>query len=106
MLALLRPQLQVTLVEPRLRRVAFLREATRATGREDVLVFRGRHDEYEGPAAGTVLVRALTLALGDLARLTLPGGLVLILGRPLAPAPGFAEEPSPAANLHLYRRST
>lgn len=105
-LALLRPELKMTLVEPRLRRVAFLREAIRATGRDDVVVFRGRHDEYPGRPARTVLVRALTLALADLARLIEPGGRALILGRPLAPAPGFTEEPSPAPSLHLYRRST
>ena len=105
-LAILRPALEMTLVEPRMRRVAFLREATRVTGRADVKVFRGRHDEYPGPAARTVLVRALTLALADLARLTLPGGLVMILGRPPAPTPGFAPEPWPGPGLHLYRRST
>lgn len=105
-LALLRPTLEVTLVEPRMRRVAFLREAARATGRQDVRVFRGRHDEYPGPPARTVLVRALTLALPDLAELVQPGGLVMILGRPPAPAPGFAPEPSPARDLHCYRRST
>ncbi|HVQ31383.1 MAG TPA: RsmG family class I SAM-dependent methyltransferase [Vicinamibacteria bacterium] len=105
-LALLRPTLDVTLVEPRMRRVAFLREAARAAHREDVKVFRGRHDEYAGPLARTVVVRALTLPLLELARLLEPGGLVLILGRPLALAPGFTEEQSPAPNLHLYRRST
>ena len=105
-LALLRPTLEVTLVEPRLRRVAFLREATRVTGREDVKVFRGRHDGYPGPPARTVLVRALTLPLADLAGLTEPGGLVMTLGRPPRPAPGFAPEASPGADLHLYRRST
>ena len=105
-LALLRPTLEMTLVEPRMRRVAFLREATRATGREDVKVFRGRHHEYPGPPARTVLVRALTLALPDLAGLVEPGGLVMILGRPPAPAPGFAPEPSATPDLHCYRRST
>ena len=69
-------------------------------------VFRGRHDEYPGPAARTVLVRALTLPLADLSGLTAPGGLVVILGRPAAPAPGFVKQPSPAPDLHLYRRST
>jgi 16S rRNA (guanine527-N7)-methyltransferase len=105
-LALLSPHLEMTLVEPRLRRVAFLREATRVTGRPDVQVFRGRHHEYPGPPARTVLVRALTLALADLAGLTGPGGLAIILGRPPAPAPEFAPEPSPTPGVHLYRRST
>ena len=105
-LALLRPTLEMTLVEPRLRRSTFLREALRATGLSAVKVFRGRHDEYPGPPARTVLVRALSLPLRELAGLTEPGGLVLILGRPPAPAPGFVEEPSPLADLHRYRRST
>lgn len=105
-LALLRPELVVTLVEPRMRRVAFLREAARAAGREDVTVFRGRHDEYPGPPAGTVLIRALSLPLSALAPLTDPGGLVVVVGRPPVEAPGFAEERSPAPDLHLYRRST
>jgi 16S rRNA (guanine527-N7)-methyltransferase len=105
-LALLCPSLDVTLVEPRMRRVAFLREAARATHREDVKVFRGRHDEYPGPLARTVVVRALTLPLGDLAGLLEPGGRVLILGRPPAPAPGFTQEPAEAPDLHVYRRST
>ena len=105
-LALVRPKLEVTLVEPRMRRVAFLREAARAAGREDVKIFRGRHDQYPGPPAGAVLVRALTLPLADLAPLTEPGGLVVVLGRPPAPAPGFSDEPSPARGLHCFRRST
>jgi 16S rRNA (guanine527-N7)-methyltransferase len=105
-LALLRPDLEVTLVEPRMRRVAFLREAARATGRKDVKVFRGRHDEYPGPAAATVLVRALTLRLAELAPLTEPGGLVVVLGRPPALAPGFSQEPPLAAGLYCFRRST
>jgi hypothetical protein len=89
-----------------MRRVAFLREATRAAHREDVKVFRGRHDEYSGPLARTVVVRALTLPLQELSRLLEPGGLALILGRPPALAPGFTEEPGPARDLHVYRRST
>ena len=43
-LAALRPDLPVTLLEPRQRRWAFLREAARATGRADVDVRRCRHD--------------------------------------------------------------
>lgn len=105
-LALLRPELALTLVEPRMRRVAFLREAVRAAGREDVKVFRGRHDEYPGPPARTVLIRALSLPLLALTPLTEPGGLVVVMGRPPLPAPGFVEERSPAPDLHLYRRST
>ena len=65
-LALLRPELPVTLLEPRARRWAFLREAARAGGRPDVEVLRARHDDIRrprrrhrhapgaGPAAGRV----------------------------------------------------
>lgn len=105
-LALLRPSLDVTLVEPRMRRVAFLREAARATDRPDVKVFRGRHDEYPGPPAEIVVIRALTLALGDLRGLIAPGGLVMILGRPPETAQGFTSLPCPVLDLHLYRCST
>jgi len=105
-LALLRPSLDVTLVEPRMRRVAFLREAARATGRPDLKVFRGRHDEYPGPPVQTVVIRALTLALGDLRGLLVPGGLAMILGRPPKAAPGFSLEPSLVQDLHLFRCST
>jgi 16S rRNA (guanine527-N7)-methyltransferase len=105
-LALLRPDLEVTLVEPRLRRWAFLREATRVTGRSDVRVFRGRHLEWPGPPAETVLVRALALPLGELRALVRPAGRVLVLGRAPAPAPGFQAEPGPAPFVHVFERST
>lgn len=105
-LALLRPDLDVVLVEPRARRAAFLREAARATGREDVEVFRGRHDAWPGPPARTVLLRGLRVPLAELVHLTAPGGTVLVLGRPLEPSPAFSSEASPTADLHVYRRST
>jgi 16S rRNA (guanine527-N7)-methyltransferase len=105
-LALLRPDLEVVLVEPRARRWAFLREAVRAVGRADIEVFRGRHRDYAGPPAETVLLRALRLPLEELVPLTAPGGAVMVLGRPAAPAPGFLQEADPAADVHLYRRST
>jgi len=60
-LALLRDDLEVTLLEPRTRRWAFLREAARAAGRSRVRVLRLRHDAYPGPAARTVTLRALSL---------------------------------------------
>lgn len=72
--AALRPDLRVTLLEPRLRRWAFLREAARAIGRPDVAVLRVRHDEYRGPAAETVTIRALALPLASMSRLAVPGG--------------------------------
>ncbi len=104
-LALLRPDLEVTLVEPRLKRWAFLREAARVANR-DVRVFRGRHLAWPGPPAETVLLRALALPLGELRALTRPGGRVLVLGQAPAPASGFQAESGPAPFVHVFRRST
>src|SRR6185503_3314996 len=95
-LALLRPDLRVTLLEPRLKRWAFLREAARAAGRPEVEVLRQRHDEYDGPAARTVTVRALALPPAALAALAEPGGRLLVFGPPPA-AGGEWGEPQLAA---------
>jgi 16S rRNA (guanine527-N7)-methyltransferase len=105
-LALLRDDLEAILLEPRARRWAFLREATRAAGRGDVEVLRRRHDQYEGPPAPTVTLRGLALPLGALARLVEPGGRLLVFGgRPLEAAP-FRREASPVdpQDLHVFRR--
>jgi 16S rRNA (guanine(527)-N(7))-methyltransferase RsmG len=90
-LALLRPDLEVTLLEPRQKRWAFLREAARFSGRPDVIVRRERHDAYPGPPASTVTIRGLSLPLRELTGLLRPGGRVLAFGRPLA-AYGWTEE--------------
>ena len=105
-LALLRPELEVTLVEPRLKRWAFLREAARAAGCPKVRVFRGRHRDWPGPPAETVLLRALALPLRELRPLVRPGGRVLVLGQAPAPAPGFEAEPGGGPGVHVFRRST
>jgi 16S rRNA (guanine527-N7)-methyltransferase len=103
-LAALRPDLSVVLLEPRQRRWAFLREAARALGRGDLDIRRGRHDAYAGPPARTVSLRALALPLSELAPLVSVGGRVLAWGAPLAPAASFRAEPSPRADLHVWRR--
>jgi len=107
--ALLREDLEVTLLEPRLRRWAFLREAVRAAApARPVSVVRGRHDGYEGPLARTVSLRALRLPLGELDRLLAPGGEVLVLGAPPEAQPPFEAVPLALpgrADLHLFRRS-
>jgi 16S rRNA (guanine527-N7)-methyltransferase len=102
-LALLRPELAVTLLEPRQRRWAFLREACRAAGRPDVEVRRQRHDEYDGPRAATLTIRALDLPLASLAPLVEKGGRLLLFGRPRAEAPGWRAEAAPAG-LQAFRR--
>jgi 16S rRNA (guanine527-N7)-methyltransferase len=86
-LALLRDDLDVTLLEPRSRRWAFLREAARAAGRP-VRVLRVRLDGYDGPPARTVTLRALALPTAALAPLVEPGGRLVVLGgRPTASGP-------------------
>jgi 16S rRNA (guanine527-N7)-methyltransferase len=88
--ALLRDDLDVTLLEPRARRWAFLREAARAAGRP-VRVLRLRHDGYPGPPARTLTLRALALPLAEIAGLVVPGGRVVVLGARPRPEGAFAE---------------
>jgi 16S rRNA (guanine527-N7)-methyltransferase len=103
-LALLRPDLAVTLLEPRLKRWAFLREAARAAGRPDVQVLRQRHDAYAGPPARTVTVRALALAPADLAALAESGGRLLVFGPAPPASPGWREAAGPASGVHVLVR--
>jgi 16S rRNA (guanine527-N7)-methyltransferase len=91
-LALLRPDLAVTLLEPRLRRWAFLREAARSAGRPDVDVRRERHDEYRGAPAAVVTLRGLALPLSGLRPLVERRGRIIVFGaRPAAEAPFLQE---------------
>lgn len=93
MLALLRDDLAVTLLEPRTRRWAFLREAARAAAPVlPVEVVRARHDGYGGPPAQTVSLRALALPLAQLGPLVAPDGRILVLGGRPEPDPPFALE--------------
>ena len=87
-LALLRVELSVTLLEPRSRRWAFLREASRVLGRGDIRVEACRHDQWEGPAARTVTLRGLRLPAAEIARCCQAGGRVVVIGNlpvPLEP---------------------
>ena len=104
-LALVRPELHVVLLEPRQRRWAFLREACRAAGRPDVDVLRERHDQYAGPAATTVTLRGLDLPLSALAALVAEGGRALVFGRRRPVEPGWREEDG-SAGLQVLRRAT
>jgi 16S rRNA (guanine527-N7)-methyltransferase len=89
-LALLRPDLEVVLLEPRARRWAFLREAVRHLGvMARVGVERMRSSEFSGPAGNTVTLRAVGLRLEEVERLVLEGGEVLVFGGEPAPAVGF-----------------
>ena len=102
-LGLLRPDLKTTLLEPRLRRWAFLREAARSAGRLDIEVLRARHDGYSGPAAENVTLRAVRLPLEELRRLVAPGGRLWVLGEPTGEREGWSEEPQPPALSALAR---
>jgi 16S rRNA (guanine527-N7)-methyltransferase len=108
-MALLRDDLEVTLLEPRARRWAFLREAARRSEPGRVQVLRGRHDTYTGAPARTVTLRALALPLKELAGLVAPGGRLVILGgRPGLEGP-FEEEGdagSGSGDIHVFRRRT
>jgi 16S rRNA (guanine527-N7)-methyltransferase len=109
-MALLRDDLEVTLLEPRARRWAFLREAVRRCGEGRVRVVRGRHDTYDGPAARTVTLRALALPRGQLAPLVAPGGQLLVLGGsprlegPFEEVTVVPEAGRPEAKNRVFRR--
>ncbi len=82
-LAIARPDLRVTLVEPLLRRATWLEEVVRALRLERVAVVRGRAEDLAGRiSAGYVTARAVA-PLGRLAGwclpLVRPGGCLLAL---------------------------
>ena len=104
-LALLEPGRAATLLEPRARRWAFLREAARAVQRGDVRVLRARHDAYDGPPAGNVTLRALRLPLSELGALVETGGRVLTFGPRPAPAAGWRELPTPGTGPAAFVRT-
>ena len=104
-LAVLEPERGVTLLEPRARRWAFLREAARAVGRGDVRILRDRHDGYAGPPAGNVMLRALRLPLPELGALVAPGGRLLTFGPPPAPAAGWRQLATPGAGPAAFVRA-
>jgi hypothetical protein len=75
-------------------------------GRPDVEVLRARHDQYGGPPAANVVLRALALPLGELALLVAPGGQLLVLGRrPLGDADQMGAPQPLADGAWVYSRS-
>jgi len=84
-LAALRPDLDFILLEPRAKRWAFLRDAAREMKAQNVTVRRERSDEYQGPKARTVIMRAVGLDPEALRPLLVPGGSLLIFGGPELP---------------------
>jgi len=101
-LALLRSDLKVVLLEPRARRWAFLRDVVRELDRGDIEVERCRSDAYAGPAAETVTVRAVGIPVHQLAPLVAPGGQILQFGgQPTAVAPSWHVATHRLQNLDL-----
>lgn len=100
-LAIARPDLRITLVEPMARRVEFLEEVRAELGL-DVRVVRARAEQWEGPAAFDVVTAR---ALAPLARL-LAWGMPLVAsgGCLLAMKGSSAADEIAAAQSELTRR--
>jgi len=82
-LALLLPDVNVTLLEPMLRRVTYLEECVRALGLANAQVCRGRAEDLAGRLSADVVTARAVAPLDRLAGLALglvrPGGIVLAI---------------------------
>lgn len=97
-LAIARPDLSFTLIEPLERRVTWLNEVVADLGLDNVKVFRGRAEEAVGKVSATVVTARAVSALGGLATMTIPilagsGQVLAIKGQ------SAAEEVKKAAKL-------
>lgn len=97
-LAIARPDLTVTLIEPLERRVMWLKEVVEDLELENVVVFRGRAEEAVGKVTANVVTARAVSALGGLAAMTIPilagsGQVLAIKGQ------SAAEEVTKAAKL-------
>jgi 16S rRNA (guanine527-N7)-methyltransferase len=81
--AIRRPDLQVTLLEPLLRRTTFLDEVVERLGLDNVEVLRGRAEEFHVKRSFDVVTSRAVAPLDRLARWSLPltrdGGLLLAM---------------------------
>ncbi|WP_460783922.1 16S rRNA (guanine(527)-N(7))-methyltransferase RsmG [Microbacterium tumbae] len=85
-IAIARPDVQLTLIEPMERRVAWLTEQVAELGLENVEVLRARSEEVARPASFDVVTARAVSALRTLVPMTAPlardgGELVLLKGR-------------------------
>jgi len=82
-IAMLRPEATVVLLEPMARRVAFLQECVRVLGLGHTSVCRGRAEDLAGQVAADVVTARAVAPMERLAGLALglarPGGLVLAM---------------------------
>ncbi len=96
-LALSRPDVRVTLIEPLLRRTTFLEEAVDRLGLDNVEVVRGRADALHGKATYDVVTARAVAALDKLATWCMPlvapsGALLAMKGSSAADEVAAAEE--------------
>lgn len=84
-LAILRPDLRLVLIEPRAKRVAFLRTATRELGLKGVEVFGGRVEQFEPSGRPSVAI----------SRATFPPELWVPMGKSLV-------APNPASRVFAF----
>jgi 16S rRNA (guanine527-N7)-methyltransferase len=82
-LAILRPESRLTLLEPMARRTSFLHECVAALGLRNVEVIRGRAEEFAGKLAADVVTSRALAPLEKVATLSAglarPGGRVLAM---------------------------
>lgn len=84
--AIARPDLELTLIEPLERRVAWLEEVVADLGLSNVRVLRGRAEQFVGRVDTDVVTARAVSALSNLAKLTMPllsngGDVLAIKGR-------------------------
>ncbi|MFI8525188.1 16S rRNA (guanine(527)-N(7))-methyltransferase RsmG [Promicromonospora sukumoe] len=88
-IAAMRPQLQVILVEPMERRTTWLAEVVSELGLTNVEIKRGRAEEYHGALEADAVTSRAVAALSKLVRMSMPlvrvgGELVILKGRNVA----------------------
>lgn len=88
-IAAMRPELQVILVEPMERRTTWLAEVVTELGLANVEIKRGRAEEYHGAFEADAVTSRAVAALSKLVRMSMPlvrvgGELVILKGRNVA----------------------